>query len=52
MCLVIYLEVLLITKRLKSIYQENKVLSDLTNEYYKVFEELKNAEVKKKEKIY
>ena len=24
-------------KRLKNIYQENKILSDLTNEYYKVF---------------
>ena len=39
-------------KRLNSIYQQNKILSDLTNEYYQVFQELKNAEVKKKEKIY
>ena len=37
-------------KRLNSIYQQNKILSDLTNEYYQVFQELKNAKVKKKGK--
>jgi len=37
-------------KRLNNIYQENKILNDLTNEYYNVFEELKNAEIKKKGK--
>ena len=37
-------------KRLHNIHQENKILTDLTNEYYKVFEELKNAEIKRKGK--